>query len=344
MTNRENRLSYFDNLKVLLSVLVIAFHVALFFFPASGWPITVKNPSDEIPYMWTFVFFFLVFVMSLFFFVSGYFLPLSYSHTPSGFLKKKFVRLGIPMLVVTAIHYVLFGFFGVGHMWFAQYLLVFYGLYFVLKMTKKNRMPIVVRPSFMGYVLVICMLAVISFYSRKCLGYGIGRVLGGLLVYDSSHLPFHVVLFMMGVFCYRNNWIALISEFSAWLMFCSSMIVFVLFCFYIQDGCLKYWAAKSTCCVEAFVCVSLCLSLVVLFKKYGAWNNKFWRWCATHIYGVYVVHLYVVLLLQYCFKDIHMNGYGKFILLFAGSTVLSYVIAWIIGCCVDRIIHEFCLK
>lgn len=95
----EKRHLYFaDNLKIALTVLVIAHHVGQAYGPTGGYWLIQEDAREAILAP-----FFTVnrsFFMSLFFMISGYFMVISYDrHGPVKFLKSRFMRLGIPLLL-----------------------------------------------------------------------------------------------------------------------------------------------------------------------------------------------------------------------------------------------------
>ena len=91
------RLYFIDNLKVALTILVIAHHVGQAYGPTGGWwPI---QEAVRTPWLGPFFTVNRSFFMSLFFMLSGYFMVLSYDrHGPTSFLKSHLLRLGAPLL------------------------------------------------------------------------------------------------------------------------------------------------------------------------------------------------------------------------------------------------------
>ena len=84
----------------------------------NGWKLTNINTALNMP---------------LFFFISGYFVPRSYDKSGSvTFLKKKLIRLGIPLLIVSVIVSFLLHGFQLGHAWFFESLLLFCIIYSLL--------------------------------------------------------------------------------------------------------------------------------------------------------------------------------------------------------------------
>ena len=91
------RLLFVDNLRVLLTVLVVAHHAGQAYGPTSGrW--LVFNP-ERAPILGAFFSVNAAFFMGLFFLVSAYFLPAAYDRKGArAFLADRFLRLGLPLV------------------------------------------------------------------------------------------------------------------------------------------------------------------------------------------------------------------------------------------------------
>ena len=170
MTDKK-RLFFIDNSRIFLILLVIAHHVGQAYGPTGGWW-AYQNP-ERVRILG---FFFTVnrsFFMSLFFMISGYFMPSSFDRKGAkGFLKDRCWRFGIPLLffffiLIPIQHYAYFlhfrhyghipfwayyvGYylglgvrpadwsgpswpeFNFGHLWFIEHLLVFAICYALLR-------------------------------------------------------------------------------------------------------------------------------------------------------------------------------------------------------------------
>ncbi len=97
----KKRLYYLDNLKVFLTVLVIVHHVGQAYGPTGGFWQYKSSLGESAAWLGSFFPVNASFFMGLFFMISGYFMPLSFDHKDTkAFLKDKWVRLGLPILVM----------------------------------------------------------------------------------------------------------------------------------------------------------------------------------------------------------------------------------------------------
>ena len=91
------RLFFLDNLRIALTVLVIAHHVGQAYGPTGGsWPI---QEAARAPILGPFFTVNRSFFMSFFFLISGYLMVMSYDRGgPAAFVRSRLLRLGVPLL------------------------------------------------------------------------------------------------------------------------------------------------------------------------------------------------------------------------------------------------------
>ncbi len=179
------RLYFLDNLRIALTILVIAHHVGQAYGPTGGaWPIQEATRAGILGPFFTVN---RSFFMSLFFLISGYLMVMSYDRSrPFAFVKGRVLRLGVPLaafflLVIPLQQYLChrltgdlgtmsFGryyvdcYFGgaeppagwkgrwpelnFGHLWYVEHLLLFSLCYAVLRIIWKR--PCVAQPPSAG--------------------------------------------------------------------------------------------------------------------------------------------------------------------------------------------------
>jgi len=91
------RLYFLDNLRIALTILVIAHHVGQAYGPTGGsWPIQEATRANILAPFFTVN---RSFFMSLFFLISGYLMVMSYDRSrPLAFVKGRVLRLGVPLV------------------------------------------------------------------------------------------------------------------------------------------------------------------------------------------------------------------------------------------------------
>jgi len=98
---KKPRLLYVDNLRTLLIIMVILWHMAVTYGAPGFWPYQESQP-DELTAL-VFTIFSAIngpYVLGFFFMIAGYFTPGAFDRKGSGkYFKKRFIRLGIPLLI-----------------------------------------------------------------------------------------------------------------------------------------------------------------------------------------------------------------------------------------------------
>jgi glucan biosynthesis protein C len=102
---KTSRMTFMDNLRVFLTILVVLLHLAVTYGAEGSWFYT-ERPSTELAGMLLTLFAGLCqfFFMGLFFLISGYFVPGSVDRKGSGkYIKDRLVRLGIPLVLFSLL-------------------------------------------------------------------------------------------------------------------------------------------------------------------------------------------------------------------------------------------------
>jgi glucan biosynthesis protein C len=135
---------------------------------------------------------------------------------------------------------------------------------------------------------------------------------------EPARLPQYAAFFALGVPAHRHGWLARFDVRTGWVWLTGGLLgVAALFavgsdapCF--GPGGLNAPAALWTA-YESALCVSLCVGLLTLFREAVTGGRRISRELAADSYAVYIVHLPLVVALQYCL---------------AGRRGLSAAVAW----------------
>ena len=164
-----SRLNYLDNLKVALTFLVIFHHAGQAYGDGGEWGYTPSNPAEVMPWIWHFFSNNAAFFMGLYFFISGYFVPGSYDRQGFGtFVRKKILRLGVPLLLMGGLLTYATGKVEIAHMWFVESLLIFSFFYAVVR----KRCPAISkdcdsRPTLPGLFVAALVMGIGSYFIRQ---------------------------------------------------------------------------------------------------------------------------------------------------------------------------------
>ncbi|KYK37852.1 MAG: hypothetical protein AYK18_01370 [Theionarchaea archaeon DG-70] len=351
---QKTRLFFIDNLRVLLIVLVIAFHAGA---PYAGVPwYTIPSETTELSEFvlgWLLTVW-VAFFLGLFFMISGYFTPGSYDRKGSAtFLKDRFLRVGVPfgffvLVVMPSFSYFLHWLDSPGtlsywqflvseyywethHLWFLVNLLFFAGLYVVWRGIA-NPLKKLNPPGNVSIFLFVLLLAVVTFVVR--IWYPVG-VWDPFKLVEPAYLPHFCGLFAVGVAAYRSNWIYKVPTRVGVTWLKIGIIAVFLFPVLYVIGERKFvpfigGAAWRPCVFafwETFVCVGMCAGLLILFRERVASQEKLGKVLSSNVYAVYLFHLLVVVSLQRALITMELHPLGKFVLVVAAGIPLSFLVS-----------------
>jgi peptidoglycan/LPS O-acetylase OafA/YrhL len=349
------RLYYVQWLRVFLIVLVVAHHAGQPYGPTGGeWP--VEDPADA---EWLGPFFAVnaAFFMGFFFLISGYFVADSFDRKgAAAFTRDRLIRLGVPLLVVALVvfpaliyawqrpaadflsfyvgQYVGRWQIEMGHLWFVAQLLAFSLLYVLFRLWQGRRgvrrgPPLNVPGD--GTILAYALaLAVVGALVRTRYPQDRWVDVLWLVPAEPAHLPQYVSLFAIGIVAGRGAWFAKLPDAVGRRWFAVGLAAFVL--------AMAMYAFRDRLAAvldvqvawggfEAFVCVGLIVGLLVLFRRRFAAPSPWLSRLDANVYGVYIVHWFVVVALQAAILGLAWPATAKFLAVTVAGTAASFALA-----------------
>jgi hypothetical protein len=312
---------YLDALKVVLTVLVILHHAGQPYGPTGGrWPLF--NP-ERAALLGPFFAVNAAFFMGLFFMISAYFLPSSFDRKGARtFLTDRFLRLGIPFVVIGVIIGTLSSTtFDPAHMWFVAHLLVYAVLYSVWRTLRlqERSLPVPGNGAILGFAFILsgatAMVRMAGFPQDRWV-----NILGVVPV-EVAHLPQYASLFVIGLLAVRGRWLENLPTRMGvrWL----TLAVLLSVARYLYTPNSMLWSVW-----ESFICVGFCVGLPVLFRDHLSGSTRWLRALAPSAYGAYVVHvLPVVVGLQYALMQVNVDPLVKFGVVSALGVPLSFLLS-----------------
>ena len=359
------RLYYLDNLKIGLTILVIAHHVGQAYGPTGGaWPIQETARAAILGPFFTVN---RSFFMSLFFLISGYFMVASYDHHgPGPFLKGRLLRLGVPLLafffLIIPLQQYLYHLYkgdlgplsfrqyytthyfapvnaeaNFAHLWYVEHLLVFALCYHVLRRTAwKRRKEGQVSTKPPGHAAIIVFALALAFTSavvRKW--YPIDKWVGflGFIQVAFADVPRDLSCFVLGAVAYRRQWLVGLSNRMGAIWLSVGLTLAVLW-YLFSLGHL--WSALHISrkvlgtiypIWESFLCCGMCLGLLVLFREKLNFQGHWGRLMAENQYAAYLFHVPVVVLVQVGVAGAALSPFTKFALVTAVSVPLTFLLS-----------------
>ncbi|MDW9379089.1 acyltransferase [Chryseobacterium sp. JV558] len=361
---KTNKLFYIDNLKIVLTILVILHHAIIAYCAPGGWYYTEKttNMAAIVPAT-IFVSLNQSFFMGFFFLLSGYFTKPSYDRKGGlKFTGDRLMRLGIPLLFYSfilspALGYMVYNFADGNHvtylnylsgyhtwidfgvLWFVAALLLFTLLYVgarsLITIKFKNPMP---TPGTTTILLFAVVLGIITFVVR--VAFPVGWVLKPF-GFQLGHFPQYISLFVIGLLAYKNQWFDSLSiktgkklRISAWL----SLLFFPVF-FLIRVKLNMpiswysggfHWQSLLYAVWEQWIGFSILISLLSLAKH--SWNKSspLLSKLSKSTFATYIFHPLVIVVLSLSIKNWSVDPAVKFLILAPTAVVASFLLASII--------------
>ncbi|MCF7975807.1 MAG: acyltransferase family protein [Phycisphaerae bacterium] len=365
-----HRLLFLDNIRVLLTLLVLMFHLMSTYAGAGLWHYK-EGREDLVTHAlgaW-FVAVCHAFFIGLFFFISAYFVPGSYDRKgPVRFLKDRLIRLGIPLVLYSWIVRPLFvwldpvksqgrglafkdfittdyfkhnDILGPGPLWFIMALLMFSLAYVPWRLLIQshavrgitaNRFP---SQAVIG--LFALLLGIVTFLVRlKCpIGWNFKVV--------NLQLPFftqYVLLFVMGLIAYHHDWFSSLIDSSGrlWLRMagCMALLFWPLMLVGKANVSLTpflggwHWQAFGLAVWESFLCVSMCIGLVYWFHRYCNHQGRAAAFLTRNAYTVYLIHEVVIISVAYAMRDVSLYPLLKWVFVSLMAIPLCFAVSALI--------------
>ncbi|MCR4852928.1 MAG: acyltransferase family protein [Prevotella sp.] len=329
----KNRLNYLDYLKVTLIVFVIFHHAANAYSPESSWVYKPSNPAEMMPWIWHVLSVNAAFLMGLFFLISGYFVPISYDRQGfKTFVWKKFVRLGIPLIVMATLLSVLSGKLEIGHLWFLESLLLFCLLYalgrLLLEVTNRKLSVGSVQggkaPTLVAWLIVALVMGVGGYLIRKVSPQDNWIWILGIVHIEPAHYLQYVMMFALGVWACRCQWLTKMKN-TTGAMALLIAIVLIIGNFLRGDGPWNNFVYHWFGIYESLLCVFISFGLLWLFREYANGESKFLKWYSRQAYGAYIFHPFFLLVVQQATDPIVLPGIVKLLLIGLATTILSFL-------------------
>ncbi len=361
----KNRLYYLDNLKVFLIILVIMHHVGQA-YGATGGSWIYSYPGDRVKSLGVFFGFNASFFMGLFFFISGYFYPQSFDrHGARKFIVDKLIRFGIPLIVVCLFitplleyvkyvhyeHHISFqdfyirmwqkyglkiaypGGFHFGHLWFVEHLLVYAILYAAIRTVLQKYVPflsVTTARHARLYILIsyILVLGIITHLMRTSWGFPVDRWISflGYIQMEPAHLPQYLSLFVFGILAYRWSFLDSITTPRNMLWLVPGLGIFAVTIVQIYTTghrqAFFLWDYR-----EALLCVGVCIGLLALFNTFFNRTGRIMQLLSENAFGTYVVHVPIVVALQYAFDPVQAGALTLFIIVSCLAIPVSFLIS-----------------
>ena len=359
-TRNASRVLYLDNLRILLTALVILLHLAIGYGAEGDWYYNEDGPITTVSSVLLTLFNAVnqAFFMGTFFMIASYLTPGSYERKgTSKYLADRLKRLGIPILFYFLIIQPLLGYvlrlfyghsnalrllpaFGMGPMWFIETLLILsvgYVLWRLITRTRSTAGPALKEgptPGNATLALFALGLGLATFVVR--IWFPVGWWLEPLHL-QLAHFPQYIALFVAGVVAYRRNWLEGLTarQGKLWTWVAISLVpLFVVLA--VVGGALEgsvapflgglRWQALAYAVWEQCMCVAMIVTLLTLFRARFNQQGRLARTLSGDAYAVFFIHAPVIVLLALALSGVRIEMGVKFILVAPAAVALSFAV------------------
>lgn len=223
-----------------------------------------------------------------------------------------------------------------GHLWFLQHLLVYSLLYLACRwLALRFRRPRDGRRVPGHVALVAFTLAVTAGTFAVRLRYPLDTwvALFGFLQAEPARMAQYVAFFSAGIAAARAGWFQRLPASTAYPWLALGLGLALLPFLAGGTGALGLeaggatWGSLAGAAWENFLCMGLCVGLVVLFRERYAGGHALLRSLAASAYGVYILHVPIVVALQFALAPVGASPLLAFALVATIGAVFSFAAA-----------------
>ncbi len=360
----RSRVTWIDNLRILLTILVILLHLSIGYGAPGDWYYNEEGSVSTLSaiLLTLFVAINQAFFMGFFFMVSSYFGPASLRRKGAGpYLRDRFRRLGIPILVYALLVNPMLvaylnvqdrggawwpvfragyrDFIAVGPTWFLEALLLFSVGLVVFWRIRRPRQPAVeaTAPPDRHIALTVVGLALLSFLVRIWLpvGWWLEPV-----HFQLAHFPQYLVMFALGVVAHQRGWFDAITQDQGWLWFRVVVGLIVIFpVLFAAGGGLGgsvdvflgglTWQQLAFATWEQAMCLAMVVALVVFFRSRVTRQGRIGAAMSRGAYSTYVFHAPVITVLAVILSPVQIDLGVKFLLVAPIAVAASFAVGFV---------------
>lgn len=355
LESSKQKLVYIQWLRIFLIVMVVAHHAGQPYGPTGGsWP--VSDPSN-LPFLSVFFATNAAYFMGFFFLISGYFVDKSYDRSgPLNFMGAKLLRLGVPLTFIVVFLFGLISFtesdtsqsyFGFlwndyiggemdfGPLWFVAHLLIYSGLYTLWRLLSGaiNTSKTGSVPGHLAILVFTMALIGSTYFVRQVWPQDVWVRILGIVPLEPMHLPQYASLYVLGIFAARHNWFERLPFKTGLIWFGLGLLTLGLAVFLSVSGTSIFGFVDARIVWgygDSIICVGMILGLLVLFREFLNGPNRFAAWLASLTYGVYLIHVFLIVAVQTTLVDMAFGATAKFTFVTIVGLAWSLFSVWLL--------------
>ena len=370
MENKKQRLYFLDNIKIFLTFLVIIHHVGQAYGPTGGFWEYKSSLGENIQFLGFFFSLNAAFFMGFFFLISGYFMVMSYDRSNgNGFLQKRMIRLGIPLLFAFLImipltrysYYILYSgntpltffeyylnvWFGTkglpdnfnitltfpemnfGHTWYIEHLLVYSIFYWIIRKIIKRDTDVNKNSKLSAWKIILIAFLVTVSTVIVMVWYPFDKWIGLFGFFQVEVAHWPQYLILFFTGC--------VSYRKNWIFSLKTKTGYIFFFIALIMALLHYsqiitpilWNIWNV--YSSVFAVFIIFGMITLFREKFNQTSNFLSIISRVSYAAYIIHYPIVLTIQHSLDKVTIGGaWGKFITVSILSILITYCISYLL--------------
>jgi peptidoglycan/LPS O-acetylase OafA/YrhL len=145
-----------------------------------------------------------------------------------------------------------------------------------------------------------------------------------------ADLPRDLACLLLGIMAFRNDWLRKLPSATGygWLAVGMGGAAIFIACDLTGHSFFSAGGRERNAVIyaiwETLTCFGFCLGLPILFRDFFDGRNRITDWLSAASYGVYVIHLPIVVMLQYALASARLGAVEKFLVVALTAVLLSF--------------------
>ncbi|WP_069998946.1 acyltransferase family protein [Cellulosilyticum sp. I15G10I2] len=221
-----------------------------------------------------------------------------------------------------------------GHAWFIEQLLVYSIVYAVIRKILPIKAYWTAKKAFnMLHILILALcIALGTLFVRMF--YPIDTWIGilGFIQAEPAHLPQYVILFLVGIYAFRNDLFIQCNKKTGYLALTLGLsMAAVIYCMPLLPHSITAALYAGWAWYESFMAVFISWGLIVFFREKTNKSSILLKKLSESSFIAYILHYPIVLTIQYSLDKINLgSATAKFLTVSIISVLITYSISFLI--------------